>query len=145
MTRIPDAEKEALKQAADAASAMIPKLMAQREQIDDRLKALQTVVDAYAITSGKKPMRPSPNSSGSTTDEKPKRAKKGQVVEQIEIALGADALDVKELRDRLHSLFGTRFGRGTIYAALSREVNKKFIRSGSKWQNNPLLLAHKVS
>jgi hypothetical protein len=139
MSRVLDGEKEALKQAADAASGMIVKLRAQRAQIDERLAALQHVVDAYEVTSGKR--HPSLIGSTSRSDEKRKRAKKGQVAQQIEAALSDGAeREVKELRDKIENMFGIHYGRGTIYSALGREENKKFVRSGNRWKINPLLV-----
>jgi hypothetical protein len=141
MVRGLDGEKEALKQAADAASAMIPKLQAQKAQIEERIAALKSVVDAYETTCGKRSKISTSAPSDQTNEAPKKRAKKGLVIEEIEAALGdASVLEVKDLRDKIERMSGNHYGRGTIYSALGREENKKFVRSGNKWKLNPLLV-----
>ena len=141
MVRALDGEKEALKQAADAALALIPKLQAQKAQLEDRISALRAVVDAYETNSGKRTKTATNTSSDQPGEPPKKRAKKGLVAEQIEAALSdASVLEVKELIGRIERLAGTRYGRATIYSALAREENKKFVRSGNKWKLNPLLV-----
>src|SRR5258708_26138471 len=97
-----DGEKEALKQAADAATTMIPKLQAQKTQSEERIDALKSVVDAYETTCGKRSKITASTPSDQINEAPKKRAKKGVVIEEIEAALGdATELEVKELRDKM--------------------------------------------
>jgi hypothetical protein len=147
MNRTSDSERESFRQAAEIASAKIPKLQAKQKEIAEQITAFQAMIDAYEMLCGKR--RPA-NENGTVEQQVPsakkQRAKKGLVTEQIEEALGdSSELEVVELRDKIERMHGKHYGRSTIYTALNRGEGKKFQRQGNKWRMNPLVLVNRAS
>lgn len=135
--RTTDAEKDALRQAAEAAGAILPKLREQRENLDRRISHMEAVVSAYEATTGKK-SRASADTE-TRPDRKPTRAKKGQVTEQIEAVLAGNEMTLKDIGTAIEQKFGGRWNRNTIYTAMHRD-GIKFQRSGQYWKMNPFLV-----
>jgi hypothetical protein len=148
MHRTSDSERESFRQAAEIATARIPKLQAKQKQLAEQITAFQSMIDAYEMLCGKR--RPATGENGTGDQELPARkkprAKKGIVTEQIEEALGdSSLLEVVELRDKIERIHGKHYGRSTIYTALNRGEGTKFQRQGNKWRMNPLVLVNRAS
>jgi hypothetical protein len=147
MNRTSDAERESFRQAAEIATAKIPKLQAKQKELAEQIAAFQAMIDAYEMLCGKRrPVASEDGAEQQVLPPKKHRAKKGLVTEQIEEALGdSSVLEVVELRDKIERMHGKHYGRSTIYTALNRGEGTKFQRQGNKWRMNPLVLVNRAS
>ena len=122
-------ERETLRISADAAEKLIGSLREEIEHINTRIARLQTIVDAHAELSGKRP--------------KSKRAPKGHVPKHIEeILKDGNAREESEIRKAITERFGVSYGRATVYTSLRRGLSDhRYVKDGRKWSLNPLRIA----
>lgn len=128
-------EKETLREAAEAATALLPKFQKQRAKADNQIARLQAVIDAWAAVSGKRQKATSPGAAQPGVEER-KRHPRGQADLHIDAALAEGrSMDESSLRDRIKELFGVLYPRTTIQATLRRgEGKKKYQSVDGKWK-----------
>src|SRR6059036_1646271 len=115
VSRVPDAEKQTLKKAAESAAAMLVQLEKQRERIDERIAKLQRVIEAWDSLSGRR--KPPARVATEPTIQDQPRVRRGQVGKHIDAVL-ADGreFDERELLDQITRRFGVIYNRGTVYS-----------------------------
>jgi hypothetical protein len=145
MGRRNETEKETIRAAADAARAMLPRLLQQRAQLDQRIANLQAVVTVWDAVSGKRLKTDLAVSGADGTAVNP-RARKGQVPAHIdEILREGGEYDEPELREAINKRFSLDYKRGTIYTSLRRGFDSgKYAKAGKKWKLNPVNAAQKA-
>ncbi len=115
MAKVSEEEKEALRQAAEAAGPILAKLREERTDLDERIARFECVVAAYEAVLGKRP-RKSVGEAGSA--QKPKR---GEVAKHIDSVLqGGGDYDEPEIRKLIAQRFQVAYPRATVYTALRR-------------------------
>ena len=132
-------EKEALKQAAEAAATMIAKRQVERARIENEIARLQAVVDAWDAVSGKKPKKTPPAMRIDAHDDVPpsEHVKRGQVREHVDAVLGSGGdYTEPELRKEMALRFNVSYGRPTVYTALRRGgVDGRYEqKDGKRWR-----------
>lgn len=132
-------ERETLHRAAEAATALLPKLERKRAELDQKIASLRAVIAADKTMSGKgqaKPESPahvSPDEQKSQETTKPKR---GQVTEHIDAILKSGGqYEEPELRQAIAQRFQVAYGRSTVYTALRRGRDAgKYEQEKKKWR-----------
>lgn len=140
MARVSDGERETLRQAADSANSMLPKLRQQADELAQRIVSLESIVKAYELMNpGRKQKAESDQGSQVTTPKK--RSPKGQVAMHVDSVLSDGAeMDERAVRDKIEQQFGLRYGRPTVYTALRRGFKQhRYVKNGTKWKLNPLI------
>lgn len=144
MGKMTDAERDALKSAAETATTVLPKLREERENLDRRIGTMEAVIAAYEASQGRRYKPATPVNPDDPTPPKRKRAKKGQVSTEIESVLSDREMELREIRDAIRQRFGTEYARNTLLTVLQREETK-FKRIGErKWRINPLVVMPKA-
>ena|SRR5579863_8934943 len=135
MSRQSSHERETLKISADAAEKLILGLREEIEHINTRIARLQTIVDAHAEMSGKRPK--------SLLGTGKKRAPKGHVPQHIdEILKDGQEREEPEIRKAITDRFNVTYGRATVYTSLRRGfADHRYMKNGKKWSLNPLRVA----
>lgn len=142
MSRTTEAEREAIRMAADSAGKLLPKLLQQRAHFESRIASLQAVVDAWKSLSAKPPRAAGVEAQ---TERSGSRVRRGQVPRHIDqILKDGGEYDEPELRKAIAEKFGADYGRATVYAALrrGRDQDHKYRQNGKKkWSWNPMNVA----
>lgn len=134
MSKVNEAEREAIRQAAEAATTLVEKLERDRTAIDERIASLRAVISAWESLSSKRPRRtaisPAPG-KGNSTD----KIKRGQVVEHIDSILKDGAYKEPELRKLIAERFQVAYNRSTVYSALRRgEKDERYEQDSKRWR-----------
>jgi len=135
LARIPEEEREVIRQSAESSAAILPRLERQREALNDRIDKLRMVIQAWEAMSGKRLLKATNNEAGGEAQEKPVR---GQVATHIDAILqtGGD-FEEPELRTLIADRFHIQYRRSTVYSALRRGLEtKKYEQDGKRWRMN---------
>jgi hypothetical protein len=146
-SRMSEAEKDALKSAAETAKTVLPKLLEEQENLNKRIGTMEAIVAAYDASQGKRDKTNGGVSDGSPEDPpKRRRAKKGQIAEQIADVLTGRELELREIRDAIQERFDTKYARNTVLTVLQREQGRFHrVSDEKKWSVKPLVLVSKAS
>jgi len=133
-------EKETLKQASEAAAALISRKQQDRAKLDAEISRLQSVIDAWDTVSGKKLKKPLPLQinvfdEGTGTDHV--QVKRGQIREHVEAVLGAGGdYTEPELRRHMMERFNAEYGRPSVYTVLRRGLRdgRYEQKEGKRWR-----------
>ena len=139
MVRSSETEREALRQAAEAATGLLPKLQQDRSDLDARIASLEAVIAAWEAVSAKRPKKPgsppqvSPAAGGAPRGTKHKR---GQAAEHVSAILGSGGdYEEPELRKAIAQRFNVVYGRSTVYTILRRGRNAgKYEQKDKRWR-----------
>lgn len=138
MARAGENEKEALRQAAEAARGLLEKAEKERTKIEATIARLKAVIAAWEEVSGKRPKRAGEAPAG---EETPKASvKRGQVAEHVDTILrsGGD-YEEPELRKLIAQRFSVAYGRPSIYSALRRGARAdKYEQKEGRWRVKPV-------
>ncbi len=132
MTRVGENERETLRQAAEAAQALLPKAEQDRARAVATIERLRAVVSAWEAISGKRPKKPEESASGEVAP----KVKRGQVAEHVEAILrsGGD-YEEPEIRKLIAERFHVTYGRPSIYSALRRGIKPgKYELKEGRWR-----------
>jgi hypothetical protein len=135
MARVSDSERGALRQAADTARSVLPKLRDQRASLEERIASLESVIKADELFNG---TRREDSSQASSVSDSPKsqRVRKGQVARHVDEVLSeGTAMDEPTIREKIGAKFGESYGRATVYTALRRGArNHRYLKDGKLWR-----------
>ena len=137
MARVTQAEKDLHRIGAERAQTLLPKLRADRDDLDKRIARLEIYIQAWDELNGRR-QKEQVDDSG----KKP-RAKRGQVLSHIVAVLNDSepALDATQILDAIKARFGVSYGRSSLYNALETgEKKNRFTQDGKKWKRNPMLV-----
>jgi hypothetical protein len=131
MGKISEAEREALRQASEAAIPIIRRLTQERAEIDQRIARFQAIADAYEEAIGRRPRA----ASGDDARKRPRRTRRGEVAGYIAAILGdGGKFTEQEIRNRIIEKFAADVPRGTVYSTLTRGRKAgKYEQTGEKW------------
>ena len=125
MSTASDNERTTIRQAAKAATAMLPRLKRARANLDQRMASLEAVISAYGALTGKR-QNTTPRAAAMPTS--PNRLKRGQVVEHIDTILRSEAAyDEPTIRQKMAECFEIAYKRSTVYSTLRRLKDKKYV------------------
>jgi C4-dicarboxylate-specific signal transduction histidine kinase len=117
-------ERTTIRHAAEAATAMLPRLKQARADLDQRMASLEAVISAYGALTGKRQN----TTPAATSPTSPNRVKRGQVVEHIDTILRSEAAyDEPTIRQKLAECFEVAYKRSTVYSTLRRFKDKKYV------------------
>jgi hypothetical protein len=114
MAKANEPERETLRQAAEAAKALLPKFERKVAELQNRIASLRAVIDAHGALSGRRARSVAPGEPRSA------KVKRGDVGRHIDQVLGEGTYEEPEIRHRLVERFQVGYSRGTVYSALSR-------------------------
>lgn len=142
MSRPTEDEREALKQAALAATPILERLRREREELNARILRFENIVAAAEDTSGRRTKRaagpaPAPASNGVAADSV--KIRRGQAAEHIDAVLkeGGDYSE-PELRKQIADRFHITYSRATIYTVLRRGLGKRYdLKDKRRWRMRP--------
>ncbi len=124
MSKASENERTTIRQAAKAATAMLPRLKRERANLDQRMASLEAVVSAYGALTGKR-QNTTPAAAIPTS---PNRVMRGQVVKHIDTILRSEAAyDEPTIRQKLAECFEVAYNRSTVYSTLRRFKDKKYV------------------
>jgi hypothetical protein len=117
-------ERTTIRHAAEAATAMLPRLKQARADLDQRMASLEAVISAYGALTGKRQN----TTPAATSPTSPNRVKRGQVVEHIDTILRSEAAyDEPTIRQKMAECFEIAYKRSTVYSTLRRFKDKKYV------------------
>ena len=124
MSKASENERTTIRQAAKAATAMLPRLKRERANLDQRMASLETIILAYGVLTGKRQN----TTPAATTPPSPNRVKRGQVVDHIDTILRSEAAyDEPTIRQKMAECFEIAYKRSTVYSTLRRFKDKKYV------------------
>ncbi len=124
MARASKNERTTIQHAAEAATAMLPRLKQERANLDQRMASLEAVISAYGALTGKRQN----TTPAATTPTSPNRVQRGQVVEHIDTILRSEAAyDEPTIRQKMAECFEVAYKRSTVYSTLRRFKDKKYV------------------
>jgi hypothetical protein len=128
-------ETQILREAAKAASSLLPQLEEQRANLDQRINALRAMLTAWEALSGKSIESQAPPARSSTQSTST-RVPKGEVSDRIDqILVDGQSYDAPQLRNLIAQRFESEYNRATIYAALRRgTLSGRYERDGNGWR-----------
>ena len=124
-------EMEILRQAAEVATSVLPRLEKERAEIDKHIANLRSLLSTWESLTGDMT-----ETTSSVPEIQPQRAPKGEINRYIDSILG-DGIGYREpeIRATIAQRFGAEYGRSTSYAALRRgEREGKYIKDGELWR-----------
>jgi hypothetical protein len=129
MGKITEAEREALRQAAEAAIPIIRRLTQERAEIDTRIAKFQGIVDVYEEALGRR------TKASNDGKRSPRRTRRGEVAGYIDAILGdGGKFTEQDLRARIVDKFSIDVPRGTVYSTLVRgRKSGRFVHAGERW------------
>lgn len=115
MAKVSEEEKDALRQAAEAAGPILSRLREERADLDERITRFESIIAAYEAVLGKRPRK---SAGEDTCGQKPRR---GEVAKHIDAILqGGGDYDEPEIRKLIAQRFQVAYPRATVYTALRR-------------------------
>lgn len=130
MSKASENERTTIRQAAQAATAMLPRLRRERANLDQRMASLEAVISAYGTLTGKRQNTTLATTMlvATTMPTSPNRVKLGQVVEHIDTILRSEAAyDEPTIREKMAECFEVAYKRSTVYSTLRRFKDEKYV------------------
>ena len=143
MVRSGETERETLRQAAEAATGLLPKLRQDRLNLDARIASLDAIITAWEALSGKRPKKPTlefPQVSdvdvSTPRDTTTGKHKRGQAAEHVDAILGSGGdYEEPDLRKAIAQQFSVVYGRSTVYTILRRGREAgKYEQEKKRWR-----------
>jgi hypothetical protein len=127
MGKVSEAEREAIRQAAEAVLPLVRRLLQDRAEIDEKLARYQPIVQDWEQLSGQR------RSEGSSSSGR--RTRRGEVAGYISAVLGdGGKFGEQEIRNRIKEKFAVDVPRGTVYSTLTRGRKAgKYEHAAEKW------------
>ena len=146
MSKTTEAERDALRQAAEASAVILEQLEREQSKLSERIASLRAVVQAWEFLSGKRTQKSSYRVVSTELTQLPlretlqatqtRRARKGKVMEHVDAILcSGGEFEERELRRQIEQRFGVSYGRPSIYSALVRGKKEgKYEQFGRIWK-----------
>ena len=131
-------EREVLRQAAEAAAGLLPKLGREREALDARIAAMHKVVEAYELTIGRRSRRAPDPGPQLGVDGKPKerqpRARRGRVAARVgDVLRDGEPREIPAILQLIKERFQEDYAPTSVRSVLNRKKDIYTVEAG-RWR-----------
>ena len=130
-------ERDVLRQAADAATALLPKLERKRDMIEARISALRKIVDAHELMirrGGGRPTDSDIQNGDQAAPRERRRAKRGRVAGRVaEVLADGEPREIPAILELIQERFGERYSSTSVRSVLNRKKDLYRVERG-RWR-----------